>query len=103
MNKVGEGLIVRCMIHEIERLRAELESERACGVESMAMYRRARDERDALLALLRDAREQVDMVGCSQEGYDEMCRERDAMLERIDAALTVWGLHPGSVGNSQHG
>jgi len=72
---------------EIVELRAELESERACGVESMAMYRRARDERDALLALLRDAREQVDMVGCSQEGYDEMCRERDAMLARIDAAL----------------
>jgi hypothetical protein len=46
-----------------------------------------RAERDALLALLRDAREQVDMVGCSEEGHAEMCRARDAMLARIDTAL----------------
>jgi hypothetical protein len=48
-----------------------------------------RNERDKLAALLREAREVVDLVGCSPEGYDALCQQRDDMLAKIDAALAA--------------
>jgi hypothetical protein len=56
---------------------------------------------DAYLSKLRvavealtDAREKVEWVGGSYEGYASMMREKKACLYRIDAALAAIGLLP---------
>lgn len=74
--------------------RAEAERDEAQQRDSEKMYQRCseqneklRDERDALRALLKDAREGVDMIGCSPEGYDSLIKYRDDLLSRIDEAL----------------
>ncbi|TXH50893.1 MAG: hypothetical protein E6Q97_19505 [Desulfurellales bacterium] len=59
------------------------------GARDFGRMMKYRDERDALAALLREAREVVDLVGCSPEGYDALCQQRDDMLAKIDAALAA--------------
>ena len=51
---------------------------------------RAKAER--LRELLREARDKLEWIGDSQEGYDEMIRMRDESIARIDAALGAQSL-----------
>jgi hypothetical protein len=40
-----------------------------------------------LYELLLEARDVVDWVGCSKDGYREACRQRDAFIEKLDAVM----------------
>jgi hypothetical protein len=92
------------LLRENERLRAERDALRACGYESIAMYRRCRDERDALRRCL--TMDGTDVVGFPSDfnvavmptmRYDALMAERDALLELVGDL----DAHEGAEGRSE--
>jgi len=68
---------------EIVELRAERDALRACGYESIAMYRRCRDERDALVAASGATHD------CAVGHVAALRAERDALLRLLNDAAGV--------------
>lgn len=77
--------------NEIECLRAKVEAAEKSDAESIAMYRKARDERDALRAMLRAALDVLEEVKGNinpERGYAD---ELEADVERAIATITIPG------------
>jgi hypothetical protein len=89
----ASGATHDCAVGHVAALRAERDSERACGAESLAMYRRCRDERDALRAELDEANER-------RAETIAMCEHlrADAVRYRLLAARMIHVAHPAGSG-----
>ena len=80
-------LVIFNLRAEIERLR-QVNTGLATNCSNLATDNiDLRAEVEALRSLLAEAREGVDMIGCSPEGYDQLIKYRDTLLAKIDAAL----------------
>jgi DNA repair exonuclease SbcCD ATPase subunit len=89
MNSIAErDSIAIVALHErVEELKRNEDTWRSKAGEWKLQLDRAEADLAAVRALLLEAREKCEWIGCSEEGYDEMIRQRDEFIARIDAVL----------------
>lgn len=86
--------VVLSLEGQVEKLRAEVVSTNGAIQHYVARVNQERErtekaeaESDRLRELLREAREGVELIGCSEEGWDQTIAFRERLLEKIDATL----------------